>query len=144
MNRRWPFARKRKRIILIDAEGNHLEVGKQARQTAHERSECAGGCGKRRTHGSRQEAAYCNQLALLVKAGEIQSYQAHVRFYLTDPHKTYTGKHWTPDFLVVNKNGETVVHEFKGYATEEYRLRRMLFVWCHGIKVLEKTERDLI
>lgn len=140
----WYRRRKPMRTILIDGTGNTVEQTKKARLTAHQRSECAGGCGKVKTHGSRQEAAYCNQLGLEVKAGKIKSYRSHVRFYLTDPRRTYTGKHWTPDFLVTLNDGKEVIHEFKGYATEEYRLRRMLFHWCHpDIPTIEKTAKDL-
>lgn len=143
----WAWRRRKPiRTILIDEQGNRVEPEKQsrARFTSHRRTDCLGGCGKIRKHGSMEEARYCNQLALEVKAGKIKSYASQVRFPIRDPRNTYTGKFWTPDFVVTLPNGREVIHEYKGFATEEYRLRRMLFHWNYpNLETIEKKARDL-
>ena len=79
----------------------------------------------RHQHGSRFEADYCDQLKLLVKAGEIQEFEYSVRYILKVNDKTIC-EHW-PDFLVTRNDGGQEVHETKGFATKEWGLKRKLF-----------------
>ena len=76
-------------------------------------------------HGSRFESDYCEQLKLLVKAGEIKGFEYSVRFHLKVNDKKIC-EHW-PDFLVTTNDGKQEVHETKGFATKEWGLKRKLF-----------------
>lgn len=77
-------------------------------------------------HDSRGEAAYCDQLGLLVKGGEIKDYRVGVDFpLLVNGQLVCTHR---VDFLVVNDKGIQEVHEYKGFPTKDWKLKRKLFM----------------
>jgi len=82
-------------------------------------------CNQGHLHDSRGEAGYCNQLALLKKAGEILDYSIQRTFHLEVNGKTVC-QHRV-DFWVEGPGGNFEVHEFKGFATREWNLKRKLF-----------------
>ena len=74
-----------------------------------------------RTYHSKGEATYASRLAWRMKAGEIIEIVPQYRIDL----KIY-GKHWRyyiVDFRIVLKSGTIEYHEFKGYATEEFKMK---------------------
>ena len=92
-----------------------------------------------RTYHSMSEARYAQELDLQIKAGEIKSWEPQVKISLD-----VNGQHITNyfcDFRVINKDGSVELHEVKGFATEIYRLKRLLFeaTYLHdnpGVKYL--------
>jgi hypothetical protein len=78
-----------------------------------------------RVYHSTKEAQYAQELDLQVKAGEIRSWEPQVRISLD-----VNGHHicnYICDFRVVNKDGEEELHEVKGFITDIFRLKRLLF-----------------
>ena len=99
-------------------------------------------CNQGHIHDSRGEAGYCNQLAILKKAGEIIDYEIQKTFDLVVNGKT-VARHRV-DFLVQGKD-KTVVHEYKGFKTEVWRLKYNLFQACYpDIEYRIVTEGDLL
>lgn len=82
-------------------------------------------CHSGHIHDSRGEAAYCDNLTLLIKAGEIQSFEIQKTYDLIVNGKKICGHR--VDFVVVDKDGNTAIHEFKGFATEVWRIKHKLF-----------------
>ncbi|MFA5659607.1 MAG: DUF1064 domain-containing protein [Oscillospiraceae bacterium] len=82
-------------------------------------------CNQGHLHDSHGEAGYCNELALMQKAGEIKGYEIQRTFDLNVNGKKVCGHR--VDFLVTNKEGKEEVHEFKGFATAEWNIKRKLF-----------------
>lgn len=108
---------------------------KKARYHSHNRQECGGGCnaGRPKFHHSREEARYCDQLALLVKAGEIRSYKGQRRYDLHDKIGRAVG-YMMVDFEVIRADGRLEIQEYKGghlVNTPEFRHKKALFSWCH-------------
>ena len=77
-------------------------------------------------YDSKGEAGYAQDLDLMVKAGEIKSYERQVSF---DLHGVNGGKVCVHrvDFLVLTNEGKQEVHEYKGFATAVWDLKRKLF-----------------
>jgi len=82
-------------------------------------------CGQGHLHDSRGEAAYCDQLDMLKKAGEIKDYTTQKSFELKVNGVTIC-QH-IPDFFVIENDGRETVHEYKGLATAVWRLKKKLF-----------------
>jgi len=76
-------------------------------------------------HDSRGEAGYCNDLEILRKTKNIKSYEIQRSYDLTVNGKTIC-KHIV-DFVITNNEGREEVHEFKGFATAVWNLKRKLF-----------------
>lgn len=76
-------------------------------------------------HHSRGEAGYCTKLELLRRAGEIRSYKPQVRYSL-DVNGKHITNHYV-DFEVVLKDGRKRVEEYKGFGTDTWRLKKLLF-----------------
>lgn len=93
------------------------------------------------TYDSRKEARRSSELSLLEKAGAIQNLQRQVRYELL-PSQRIDGKvveravNYIADF-VYEQDGVTVVEDVKGYKTPEYRLKKKLLLWVHGIHIKE-------
>ena len=68
-------------------------------------------CGSGHRHDSKEEACYCDQLALLQKAGEILGYELQKTFKL-EVNGQLICRHRV-DFLVYTLTGQEV-HEYKG------------------------------
>lgn len=146
--RNQPLRRKhRKKAVLTDFKTKEEIVLANPRYGRKNRKECLGGCrlsGLPRWHDSGEEAFYCNKLRLLKKAGEIQEYESQVSFDLRDAAGKWIGRHRV-DFVVTEKDGIKTVHEYKGYESEDWKLRRALFSWNYpDLPYQVKKERDLI
>lgn len=81
------------------------------------------------------------ELRLLEKAGAVTDLQRQVKFELI-PAQRIDGKvveracSYVADFVYM-ENGQQVVEDTKGMRTQEYRLKRKLMLWVHGIRIRE-------
>ena len=86
-------------------------------------------CQQGHIHDSRAEATYCNQLNILKRAGEIKDYEIQKTYRLN-----VNGKHITNhrvDFGVVLPDDKIEIHEYKGYETDVWRIKKKLFEACY-------------
>lgn len=82
---------------------------------------------------------YLQQLA---KAREITDLRRQVPFELIPAQVRPSGGKERPtvyvaDFVYVDRTGLQVVEDVKGASTPEYRLKRKLMLWRHGVEVRE-------
>ena len=82
-------------------------------------------CHSGHQHDSRFEAGYCDELALQVKVGHIKSYEIQKQYSL-DINGSHICNHIV-DFVVTNKLGLIEIHETKGFATRDWRIKWKLF-----------------
>lgn len=101
---------------------------------------------------SKKEAKRWSELLLLEKAGAIRNLRRQVKFVLIPAQKEpdTTGKRggtikgkllerectYIADF-VYQEDGKTVVEDTKGFRTSEYRIKKKLMLFIHGIKIKE-------
>lgn len=77
----------------------------------------------------------------LEKAGAIQNLHRQVKFELI-PSQRIDGKvveracGYVADFLY-QQDDELIVEDVKGYKTPEYRIKKKLMLWRHGIRIKE-------
>lgn len=76
------------------------------------------------------------------KAGEIKGLQRQVSFELIPAQLAPSGKKeratcYVADFVYRDREGRRVVEDVKGAVTPEYRLKRKLMLWQHGVEVQE-------
>lgn len=81
-------------------------------------------------------------LDLLQRAGEITELQRQVPFELIPAQELKRGgtekaTKYLADFTYRDKAGVLVVEDVKGAVTPEYRLKRKLMLWVHGIEIQE-------
>lgn len=81
-------------------------------------------------------------LAALQKAGEIRELALQVPFELIPAQARPSGGKERPtvyiaDFTYRDAKGALVVEDVKGAVTPEFRLKRKLLLWRHGIEVRE-------
>lgn len=94
-------------------------------------------CGQDHKHDSIKEAGYCDQLALLLKAGEILGYEVHKTFEL-QPKFKYGGKTIRaitikPDFVVYWDGGTEIVDVKGGKATQtrDWKNKWKMLMYLH-------------
>lgn len=78
-------------------------------------------------YDSKLEASRAYELDMLVKAGQIKSYerQFKVDLYFYDKWgKTIPYKSWKIDFCIENLDGSYTLEEVKGVETADYKLKR--------------------
>ena len=81
------------------------------------------------------------ELSLLARAGKVTDLQRQVKFELI-PSQRIGGKvveracSYVADFVYM-ENGEKVVEDTKGFKTPEYKIKRKLMLWVHGIQIRE-------
>ena len=104
------------------------------------------------TYDSRKEFRRAKELELLERAGEISNVRRQVKYTLIPAQRgpeeigPRGGRRPGPllerecsyiaDF-VYEENGETVVEDVKGIRTPEYKIKRKLMLWIHGIRIRE-------
>ena len=108
------------------------------------------------TFDSKKEAKRYCELRTLEKAGAIQNLCLQVKYELIPAQYEYierysdkTGKRlkdkkkciesacsYYADFTYI-ENGELVVEDTKGFRTPDYKIKRKLMLWVHGIKIRE-------
>ena len=82
-------------------------------------------CNVGHIHDSRGEARYCDELQLLKKAKEISDFEIQKTFSLKAYDKHITNHR--VDFVIIKNDGSQEVHEFKGFATDVWKLKQKLF-----------------
>ena len=87
-------------------------------------------------HDSIREANRWCELLLLQRAGMIQDLQRQVKFELIPKQEGERSVHYIADF-VYTENGIRVVEDVKGMKTKEYRLKKKMMLYFHGIKIKE-------
>ena len=75
-------------------------------------------------------------LRLLERAGRISDLKRQVSYELIPKQQGERACSYVADFTYM-ENGKLVVEDCKGYRTPEYRLKRKLMLWVHGIKIKE-------
>lgn len=102
--------------------------------------------GNRRTgsHASRKEHNRASQLQLMQRAGLISDLREQVKYVLVPVQRDKDGNllekscSYIADFVYTdNGTGLTVVEDTKGYRTAEYKIKRKLMLWIHGIRIKE-------
>ncbi len=109
------------------------------------------------TFDSLKEYRRWNELVLLERAGLIQNLQRQVKFVLIPAQREYCNEIYTKgkkkgcfkpgkllekelsyiaDF-VYTENGKGVVEDSKGFRTQEYKIKRKLMLYIHGIRIKE-------
>lgn len=102
---------------------------------------------------SRKEARRNAELQLLEQAGEIHDLRRQVRFELIPAQRepdeigprggVKKGKviekacEYCADFVYIDADGNQVVEDTKGFRTKEYRIKRKLMLYVHGIRIRE-------
>lgn len=90
---------------------------------------------------SKKEAARWQELKLLERAHEISNLRRQVKYELIPNQYEGTkllerGIKYIADF-VYEENGQTVVEDTKGVRTSEYKIKRKLMLYFHGIRIRE-------
>lgn len=92
---------------------------------------------------SKKEANRYQELKLMQRAGIISDLQRQVKYVLIPSQKGDDGRvverHCTyiADFVYVDENGKKVVEDTKGYRTSDYKIKRKLMLYIHGVKINE-------
>ena len=114
-------------------------------------------CHHGHVHDSVKEANRCDELHLLLKAGEITDLDTQKSYELIPAQYRYeeqyskkTGKrikdkrillekacNYKADFVYHLKDGTLVVEDCKGMRTKEYLIKRKLMLYVHGIRLYE-------
>ena len=81
------------------------------------------------------------ELRLLERAGAVTDLRRQVKFELipaqrVDDKVVERACSYVADFTYM-ENGQQVVEDAKGMRTQEYRLKRKLMLWVHGIRIRE-------
>lgn len=81
-------------------------------------------------------------LEAMQKAGEISDLRCQVEFELIPATPKPGGGKERPtkyraDFVYLDRAGATIVEDVKGAVTPEFRIKRKLMLWRHGIEVKE-------
>lgn len=102
-------------------------------------------CRNGHTHDSKREATRCDELHLLLRAGDIESLEQQPRYpFVIDgkvvKHENGRAAVYTPDFRYIDRHsGATIVEDAKGMKTEAYTLRKALFRALHSDLVLREV-----
>ena len=95
------------------------------------------------TYDSMKEADRHSILKMLERAGKISRLERQVKFELIPAQKDpVTGKvieyacSYIADFCYW-ENGKYVVEDVKGYKTPEYKLKKKMMLYFHGIRIKE-------
>ena len=130
-------ARMAGRASLVQMRDNPAERQKRSQKYGNSKVEDGG-----RTFDSKAEHKRWQYLAMLEKAGEIKDLRCQVPFELIPAQVAPDGRKIRPtvylaDFVYRTSDGIEVVEDVKGAVTPEFRLKRKLMLWRHGIEVKE-------
>ena len=87
-------------------------------------------------HDSIKEANRWCELKLLERAGVIQDLQRQVKYELIPKQEGERAVYYIADF-VYTENGKKVVEDVKGMRTKEYKLKKKMMLYFHGIRIKE-------
>lgn len=85
---------------------------------------------------SQKEGNRYLELKLLQRAGKIKDLKLQVKFELIPKQQGERACNYIADF-VYEENGETVVEDTKGFRTADYKIKRKLMLYRHGIRIRE-------
>lgn len=94
-------------------------------------------------NASIKEHKRAGELKLMQMAGEISNLREQVTYELLPEQKDKDGNllennlSYRADFVYYDKKGNLVVEDSKGYRTEEYKIKRKLMLFIHGIIIKE-------
>lgn len=94
-------------------------------------------------YASTKEHKRADELKLMQRAGLITNLREQVKYVLIPTQRDAAGNllekecSYYADF-VYDKDGQLVVEDTKGMRTPEYRLKRKLMLYVHGISIVEK------
>ena len=93
------------------------------------------------TFDSVREFDFYQDLLIRKRAGQISNLRVQVPFELIPKQKRSDGTieracSYVADF-VYDENGKTVVVDAKGVRTKDYKIKRKLMLWIHGISIVE-------
>lgn len=94
------------------------------------------------TYDSQKEANRHAVLKMLERAGKIKDLKRQVKFDLLPVQRDVKGKvieracGYVADFTYY-ENGVYIVEDTKGYRTPEYKLKRKMMLYFHGIRIKE-------
>ena len=89
---------------------------------------------------SKKEYQRWQELKILQRAGKIRKLQRQVAYTLVPAQKTANGTERSVKYIadfVYERDGKTVVEDTKGYKTPEYKIKRKLMLYMHGIEIQE-------
>ena len=91
----------------------------------------------------REAHRYC-ELRMLEKAKRIEDIKRQVKYVLIPAQRDKTGKllerevAYIADFVYYDLGlGQEVVEDCKGFRTTDYKIKRKLMLWVHGIRIVE-------
>lgn len=87
-------------------------------------------------HDSMKEANRWCELKLLEKAGLIQDLQRQVKYELIPKQDGERAVHYVADFVYV-EDGKKIIEDVKGMRTKEYKLKKKMMLFFHGIRIKE-------
>ena len=87
-------------------------------------------------HDSMKEANRWCELKMLEKVGKIQDLQRQVKFELIPKQEGERAVHYVADFVYV-EDGKKIVEDVKGMRTKEYKLKKKMMLFFHGIRIKE-------
>jgi hypothetical protein len=90
-----------------------------------------------RVFDSTGESDRAVELQWLLQLGEIFNLRYQVRYEIIPKQDGESAAHYVADFVYSLKDGLEVVEDTKGHRTAEYRLKRKLMLYVHGIRILE-------
>lgn len=85
---------------------------------------------------SKKEARRWQELCLLESVGDLHNLQRQVPFVIIPKKGKQRETKYFADF-VYTQNGELVVEDAKGFATEVYKLKKKLMYTTHDIEIRE-------
>ena len=97
------------------------------------------------TFDSKAEADRYTILRVMEKTGKITGLECHPRWEIIpkqqiEGHRNFQAAHYTADFKYYDQDGQLVVEDVKSTYTreaEDYKIRRKLMLYMHGIYVTE-------
>lgn len=102
---------------------NRMMAGRKKKDAVAGSSSCK--CMAGHIHDSRGEAQYCTVLQLRQRAGKPFTVERQVMYSLAINGKRICGHR--VDFVLEYPNGDKEVHEYKGFPTAEWDLKRKMF-----------------
>lgn len=106
-----------------------------------EKATCRAGHG----HASKREARRCDELHLLLRAGEIEDLQQQPQFFFEvngQPLKHDNGRRagYTADFSFIDRqSAKRIVEDTKGMSVRDWPLRKALFRACFPDLILREV-----
>lgn len=95
------------------------------------------------THASKKEHGRAGQLRLMESAGLISELKEQVKFELIPTQRDDEGNRieyscsYVADFVYRDNRGNIIVEDTKGFRTPEYKIKRKLMLYLHGIRIKE-------